>query len=240
VLVDNNSRDESVDRVREDYPDVRILTLSANVGFAGGCNAGIAVARGEFVATLNNDAVADPHWLAELMNATADRPDVGMVASKMLFADDRGTINSIGIALDRAGIAWDRGGGRLDGITLEKVEVFGPCAGAALYRRSMFDDIGGFDEDFFMYLEDVDLAWRAQLAGWRGILAPEARVFHEHSASAGPTSSFKRYHLARNKVWLITKNYPSPEIWLYLPVILLYDVAAVSFSIVTQDSGASA
>jgi GT2 family glycosyltransferase len=151
-----------------------------------------------------------------------------MVAGKMLYTDSPTTINSTGISLDRAGIAWDRAGGQ-DDVDLDDVEeVFGPCAGAALYRRELFDDVGVFDDDFFAYLEDVDLAWRARLAGWRCGYAPRARVLHDHSATAKDDSAFKRYHLGRNKVWLIAKNYPTPYLWLYLPLIILYDLAAVA------------
>ena len=145
-------------------------------------------------------------------------------------------INSAGIALDPVGIAWDRLGGLPDDPgEREPVEVFGPCAGAALYRRAMLEQIGLFDEDFFAYLEDVDLAWRARLAGWRCLYAPAARVYHAHSATGVEGSPFKSRLLARNKVWLIAKNYgPNGCLLAHLPLILLYDLAAVAFALLAR------
>ena len=227
IVVDNGSTDGSGEWLSEHFPEVKLVRLPSNRGFAGGSNAGIAVARGEFVAILNNDTVVAPTCLEELVRVAADQPDVGMVAAKLLFWNQPNIINSTGIAIDRVGIAWDRYGGQLDESDEATVDVFGPCGAAALYRRAMLDDVGAFDEDFFCYLEDVDLAWRARLAGWRCLSAPKARVIHHHSATSVENSPFKRYHLGRNKVWLIAKNYPWPEIALYLPVILIYDAATV-------------
>lgn len=227
VLVDNGSTDDSVPFVRERFPQVRLVLLERNTGFAAGHNRGIAASRGVYVATLNNDAIPEPGWLGALVAAAERDPQVGMVASKMLFYDRPTVVNSAGICVDRAGIAWDRHGGWPDDPNEPSVEVFGPCAGAALYRRGLLDEVGLFDESFFCYLEDVDLAWRARLAGWRCWYAPDARVLHHHSGTAGDASAFKRYHLGRNKVWLIAKNYPMPELLTHLPLIVAYDLLAV-------------
>jgi hypothetical protein len=151
----------------------------------------------------------------------------------MLFADQPDTINSAGVALDRAGIAWEwHVGEKDDQIEQEPVEIFGACAGAALYRRAMLSDIGLFDEDFFAYLEDVDLAWRAQWAGWRTLLVPTARVLHFHSGTAIEGSVFKNRLLGRNKVWLIIKNYPWPHLLRYLPLILAYDLGLLPYMMI--------
>ncbi|HUX87896.1 MAG TPA: glycosyltransferase family 2 protein [Chloroflexota bacterium] len=227
IVVDNGSTDGSAQWLGEHFPEVKLVRLPCNRGFAGGSNAGISVARGELIALLNNDTVVAPGWLEEMVRVLADQSEVGMVAAKLLFWNQPNVINSTGIAIDRVGIAWDRRGGQLEQPDESVVEVFGPCGGAALYRRTMLDDVGAFDEDFFCYLEDVDLAWRARLAGWRCLYAPKARVMHHHSATSVENSPFKRYHLGRNKVWMIAKNYPWPEILLYLPAILIYDVATV-------------
>ncbi len=227
ILVDSKSTDESLAFVAREFPEVRIVALETNRGFAGGCNAGVVAARGDLIATLNDDARPEPTWLAEMVRALEGRPDVGMVASTLVFADDPSTINSTGVCVDRAGLAWDRDGGANVDAKASVAEVFGPCAGAALYRRALFDDVGLFDADFFLYFEDVDLAWRARLAGWRAVHAPRARVVHDHSASAGLASPFKLWHLGRNKVWLLAKCYPSPYLWLYLPAILAYDLAGI-------------
>jgi GT2 family glycosyltransferase len=236
VLVDNGSSDGSVEWVEARFPQVRLIRNEANVGFAMANNQAIRATRTEFIATLNNDTRVEPGWLAALVAAAESASSVGMVASKMLFADRPGMINSAGIALDPVGIAWDRLGGNTDDPgEKDPVEVFGPCAGAALYRRTMLDQIGLFDEDFFAYMEDVDLAWRARLAGWRCLYAPVARVTHVHSATGVEGSPFKSRLLGRNKVWLIAKNYqPTGRLLAHLPLILLYDLAAVLFALVAR------
>ncbi len=235
VLVDNGSSDGSTELVRTHFPDVRLIENTHNRGFAAANNQAIRATTLEFVATLNNDTRVEPGWLEALVHAMEAAPQVGMCASKMLFADPPHLINSTGIALDRAAIAWDRMGGQPD--TPEDPTpppVFGACAGAALYRRSMLDHIGLFDEDFFAYLEDVDLAWRAQLAGWQAVYVPQARVYHHHSATAQEGSPFKRRLLGRNKVWLVVKNYPTPALYKYLPAILAYDWIAVGYTLLVQ------
>jgi GT2 family glycosyltransferase len=156
VFVDNGSSDGSVGFIQEHYPRVRIVETGKNLGFAGGINAGIRVARGEFILTLNNDTRADPHFLEEIRKPFLQDPKTGMCGSKMVFPDGR--INSTGICISRSGAAWDRGIYEPDTEQYETSEmIFGPCAGAALYRRSLLDEVGLFDEDFFMYMEDVDL-----------------------------------------------------------------------------------
>ena len=235
VIVDNGSTDGTASWVQERYPDVQVIANDRNLGFAAAVNQGIRVSDSRYVVTLNNDTEPEPGWLAALV-ATAERdPTVGMCASKMLFADRPGVINSTGIYLDRTGIAWDRRGGEPDDERgTEPVEVFGPCGGAALYRRTMLDEVGLFEEDFFAYLEDVDLAWRARLAGWRCLYVPAARVLHHHSATSVEGSSFKRYLLGRNKVWLIAKNYPFAPLWPYVPLLFLYDLAAVLYALAAR------
>jgi len=231
ILVDNGSTDGSVDFVRSHYPQVRLILNQHNLGFAAANNQAIQTSVSEYIATLNNDTRADPGWLAALVEAMKAYPNVGMCASKMLLADRPNMIDSAGIAIDRAGIAWDHLGGSMDDPGETSLQpVFGPCAGAALYRRTMLDQIGLFDEDFFAYLEDVDLAWRGQSAGWQALFVPRARVYHHHSATGKEGSPFKNRLLGRNKVWLIMKNYPTPQLWRYLPLILLYDFAAVSYA----------
>lgn len=237
IVVDNGSTDGSVEWLGQEYPEVRLVALPENRGFAGGCNAGIAAARGEFIVTLNNDVRLEPTWLDEMVHVAAKRSDVGMVAAKMLFSYNPQLVDSTGISVDRAGMAWHLNGGSSSDFGDDEREVFGPCAGAALYRRALFDDIGTFDEDFFCYFEDVDLAWRAQAAGWRCLYTPRARAFHQHSSTAVEDSPFKRFHLGRNKVWLIAKNYPSPAVWFYLPLILLYDVVGVIVTLLFATNG---
>ena len=231
ILVDNGSEDESVAFMGAHFPTVRLIQQGMNTGFAAAVNAGIRASRCPIIVTLNNDAIAEPGWLDWLLAPFATDQRIGMVASKMLFVKPHGIINSAGICIDRLGIAWDRLGGEPDTNDERVVDVFGACAGAAAYRRTLLDDIGLFDEDFFAYLEDADLAWRAQLAGWRAVYAPMARVTHWHSATSVEGSPFKSHLLGRNKVWLIAKNYPQPQLWHYLPLIVAYDAAAVLYAL---------
>ncbi|MCL4466978.1 MAG: glycosyltransferase family 2 protein [Chloroflexi bacterium] len=231
VLVDNGSSDGSLALVQAEFAGVRLLRNQRNLGFAAANNQAIAATQSEFVALLNNDTQVEPDWLAQLVGALESDPRLGSCASQMLFAQRPGIINSAGIALDRAGIAWDRWGGRsAQDAPAEPGEVFGPCAGAALYRRALFADVGGFDEDFFAYLEDVDLAWRARLRGWGCRYVPQAKVLHCHSGTSKEGSPFKSFLLGRNKLWTIVKNYPVPEVWRYLPAIGAYDLGSVQYS----------
>lgn len=234
VLVDNGSCDGTQEFVTTHYSQVRVLRSERNLGFAAGTNFGIRNTRSDYVATLNNDTEVEPGWLEELVKVMDSDPKVGMCASKMLFSDQPQVINSAGIAIDRIGIAWDRDGGKRDEDTnSEPYYVLGPCAGAALYRRAMLDEVGLFDEDFWAYLEDADLAWRAQAYGWRCRYVPAARVYHLYSATGRKDSSFKDYLLARNRVWMILKNYPWPYWLAYSPLIFAYDLVATAYRIAT-------
>ncbi len=232
VLVDNGSTDGSMEFVVERFPEVRIIANGHNLGFAAGNNVAIRAAQGDYIVTLNNDTRAEPNWLEELVKVVETDAGIGMCASKMLFYYHTGVLNSTGINLDIAGIAWDRRGGeRDDGLEREPIEVFGPCAGAALYRREMLEEVGLFDEDFFAYHEDVDLAWRARSRGWKCMYNPRAVVYHIHSGTGLEGSAFKNHLLGRNKIWTMVKNYPSPHLFLFLPLIAFYDLAATLYSL---------
>lgn len=229
VLVDNGSQDGSAAFVRENFSSVRLIGNPANLGFAAGTNMGIRASRGRYIATLNNDTQAEPHWLAELVAASDSESAVGMWASKMLLAQPAGRIDAVGISLDYTGTATNRLAWRPDrGPADEPAEVFGPCGGAALYRREMLEAVGLFDEDFFCYYEDVDLAWRARLAGWGCRYVPSALVHHRHSATGGLAPSLKDYFLARNRIWTIVKNYPAPQWYAFWPLIVAYDLLSLA------------
>jgi len=237
VVVDNGSEDDSL-AVLARYPEARVLRLGRNRGFGAATNAGIRASASRYVATLNNDAVPGPEWLGALVAAAEADPAAGMWASRMVFAARPDLLNSCGIALDRVGIAWDLLGGQPVGADGEGVAPFGPCAGAALYRRALLDQVGLFDERYFAYLEDVDLAWRARRAGWQCRYVPGATVTHQHSATGGEGSARKRYLLGRNKVWLLAQNYPA-SLWPWLPLVIAYDIAAVAYALAARRDGAA-
>lgn len=232
VVVDNGSSDGTAKYLQDHYPQVRVIRNDRNLGFAAANNAAIRATQGEFVATLNNDTLPHERWLASLVSSAEAFPRHGAFASKMCFWEQAQFVNSAGIVVDRAGLAWDRHCGDPVEHASEGAEVFGASAGAALYRREMLDDIGLFDERFFAYLEDVDLAWRAQWAGWRARYVPQAEVLHAYSGTSREGSPFKLRHLGRNKVWLLAKNYPRPALLRYLPAILFYDLAGMPLTIV--------
>jgi len=234
ILVDNGSSDGSVAYVQQHFPHVRTVQNGSNIGFAAGNNAGIRASEGEYVVTLNNDTQVDPRWLEELVHAVESDPSVGLCASKMLRWTQPGMIDSAGVQVDALGFAWDRRGGQQDDSSeTEPFEVFGVCAGAALYRRAMLDQIGLFDPDFFIYLGDVDLAWRAQWSGWKCLYVPTALVYHGHAGTIGEETPFRLRLLGRNKVWLLCKNYPFPPILWYAPLILAVDLMAVAYSLIS-------
>jgi hypothetical protein len=219
ILVDNGSSDGSAAYVRERYPAVILVETGKNLGFAGGTNAGIRAAHGEFIFTLNNDTIADPHLLEEIVRPMIADSRVGTCGAKMVFPDGR--INSTAICISRSGAAWDRGRGEPDHGQYEvREEVFGACAGAALYRRSMLNEIGLFDEDFFLFMEDVDLAFRAQLSQWKCLYVPTARVMHFHGGTAGFQSNLSIYYGNRNLLWYVVKNFPSRTLLLASPWII--------------------
>lgn len=206
IVVDNGSTDDTP-AVLAAWPALRVIRWERNRGFAAAVNAGIRAARAERIVLLNNDTEVDPGWLAALLAALDADPRIGSACSKLRLFDRRDTLHTTGDTVDLAGTpanrgVWERDLGQWD----EAREVFGANAAAAAYRQALFADIGLFEERFGSYLEDVDLAWRARLAGWRSVFAPEALVYHHLSATGGgPLAS---YLVARNRIWLLARNYP--------------------------------
>jgi GT2 family glycosyltransferase len=234
IVVDNGSQDGSPEWLTAQHPAVCLIQNSTNLGFATANNQGIRTSRAPLVMLLNNDAYLAPDCLQVLVEAAERVAWAGMFACKILQHDTPERLDSAGIEVDRAGMAWNRGWGDLAANHTQVREVFGPSAAAALYRRTMLDQIGLLDDDFFIYYEDVDLAWRAQWAGWRCLCVPEAVVEHVHSATTQRGSPFKRRLLSRNKWWAIAKNYPFSQLWLYVPVMLLIDLAALVVSLIEE------
>lgn len=207
IVVDNASTDGSRALVAERYREVRVLALDCNLGLTGGNNAGFRAAQGEVLISLNNDTEVAPGFVETLVAALREHPQAGMAAAKMLLFDRRDTIHSAGDGYGRDGLPFNRGVWQLDeGQYDEPGWVFGGCGGAVAYRRSMLDQVGMFDESFFMYCEDVDLNWRAQLAGWRCWYTPQAVVYHKLSATGGGSTA--SFHTGRNTLWVIAKDYP--------------------------------
>jgi GT2 family glycosyltransferase len=209
IVVDNGSVDGSVAFVRERFPDVTVIELGINTGFAAAANRGIDKARGELVALLNTDLVLAPDWLARMVDALCDDATAASVACKMLALDRPGIVYDAGDVLRRDGACEQRGRfGRDDGRWDAPGEVFGACAGAALYRRSALGTVGGFDERYFAYLEDVDLALRLRLHGWRCLYEP-AVVWHAGAGSSHQLPGGHRRLVERNTLLLVAKAFPA-------------------------------
>lgn len=211
IVVDNASSDDSCVLLRRDYPQVRLIELPRNLGFTGACNAGLRAAKGDLPGLLNNDTEAHPDWAAAVVDAFQRHPQAGAVASKLLLFDRRDHLHTAGDSFSLDGRASNRGVWQRDCGQFEREEfVFSACGGAAVYRRSMLDQIGLLDDDFFFSCEDIDLGWRAQLAGWRCLYTPDAIVYHHLSATGGGVTA--SYYDGRNQIFLLVKNYPA-DLW---------------------------
>ncbi|MEE8392085.1 MAG: glycosyltransferase family 2 protein, partial [Anaerolineae bacterium] len=194
-----------------DYAWVRVLPMGENRGFAGACNAGMQAAQGELVTLLNNDTEADPRWLEEIVAAFQRHPEAGIVASKMLLFDQRDTFHTAGDFYRVDGTPGNRGVWQKDVGQYEREEyVFSACGGSAAYRKAMLEQVGQLDQDFFFSCEDLDLAWRAQLTGWRCVYTPRAIVYHKLSATGGGTTA--SFYDGRNFIYLLAKDYPG-DLW---------------------------
>jgi GT2 family glycosyltransferase len=216
LVVDNGSHDGSQAMIWERYPDVTLIELHQNKGFSIANNVGIQRATGDYIALLNNDLVLDPSWTARMVAALNAYPALGSCACKMLSYDHRDTVDAAGVSVLTNGVGANRGMFEHDSAFYHQPTlVFGPCAGAAMYRASLFRDIGVFDEDLYIYYEDVDLAFRAQLAGYDCLYVPEAVAYHHHGASSGRFGK-RDYFLARNSLPVLVKNMPAPLLRRYL------------------------
>jgi len=210
IFVDNGSTDPSVNIARELFPQIEIIALYSNTGFAHANNVGIAAARGEFVVLLNNDACAAPTFLEELLRAVESSEEIGLAAPKILNFFERTVIDSVGgLRMTADGIGEGRGRGEVDnGQYDELVDILVPSGCAALYRRKMLEEIGGFADEFFAYCEDAELGLRTRLAGYRAISVPKAVAYHKYSASTHAYSSRKLFLVERNRCYVMARTFP--------------------------------
>ena len=220
VVVDNGSDDGSPDMVLEEFSAeppfrVQLIVNRDNAGFCAANNQGFAATESEFIALLNNDAEAEPGWLAALASAFRNRPDVGMAASKILVYEDPRRIDKAGHLIYLDGQNRGRGTGEIDRGQYDRVEeVLWPDGCAAMYRRTMLDQIGGFDEDFFAYADDAELGLRARISGWKCLYVPTAVVRHHRGSTLGVRSSRRIELIERNRVLLAVKLFPGSFLWL--------------------------
>ncbi len=214
ILVDNGSQDGSAEHMRrwaKKQPHARVIALARNAGFCEANNIGFAKACGEWIALLNNDAVAEPKWIEELVCRGDAARRIGMLGGKILFADPEGVIDKAGHLIYWDGQNRGRGTNEKDtGQYDREEEILWPDACAALYHRQVLEETGGFDETFFAFGDDADLGMRARLLGWKAWYVPTAVVHHLHSATAGAYSALKIMLVERNRLLLAVKNFPLP------------------------------
>ena len=226
ILVDNASSDGTVEHVLRSHPWVLVRALDSNRGFAGGVNAGARDARGRFIVVLNNDTVPEPGWLRALVDGVDERAGFTLTTSRVVYVHEPDVIDSAGDGMLRWGGAFKRHHGQPADSAAESAEVFGVCGAACLVSKAVFDELGGFDEDFFASHEDVDLSYRARLLGHRCRYVADAVVRHHGSATLGRQSAFSVAQGQRNLEWVYLKNTPAPLLVRTLPGHVLYDAAA--------------
>jgi GT2 family glycosyltransferase len=214
--VDNGSTDGSAKFAEERYGDfIRIIRNENNLGYTGGNNVGIQEAKGEYIVLLNNDTQADPAWLEALVEAIGVNPQIGMWASKVYSYYKRNQIEAVGELIYWDGLNRARGQYEQDrGQYGEVEEIFFPPGCGGMFRKTLFDEIGLFDEDFFAYGDDAEIGIRARLAGWKCVYVPKAVVYHKNSGSTGQYSPFKAFYVERNRFWITVKYFPLPLLFL--------------------------
>lgn len=218
ILADDGSTDGSVEFVEANYPEVRVLVNRRPLGFVGNVNAAADAATGRVLVLLNNDTEPDPAWLEHLALAVCTHPDAAIIASKIRLFDQRDTLHTAGDMLGADGVprnrgVWETDRGQFDALTT----VFSGCGGGSAYRRDVWQALGGFDPDFWMYLEDVDFAFRARLQGHDVVYAPDAVIYHKIGGSGGDTLA--SYYVGRNTIWNMVKNMPGGLLIKHLPAI---------------------
>jgi len=231
VIIDNASTDDSLEQAAPWLSMAQVIRLRENAGFAKANNiAAVAAGDVDAFALLNPDAFAEPEWLETLASAAERLPDASAFACQIRLDAAPELLDGAGDTYHVSGRAWRNAHGQpLSAGSARETEVFAPCAAAALYRRRAFKEVGGFDERFFCYFEDVDLGFRLRLRGHRCVYVPGAVVRHVSSALSGYRSDFAVYHGERNAVWTFVKNMPGPLFWLYLPQHLALNLATLLF-----------
>ena len=241
IVVDNASSDGSIEIVQQ-FPCVRLLAQDQNTGFARGNNLAIAAAsaKSEWIALLNPDAFAEPNWLEALLMATKSSPGFDVFGSKLVNASNTSVLDGVGDIYHVSGLAWRSGYGvAVSTLAENEREVFSPCAAAAMYRRSALAYVDGFDEDYFCYVEDVDLGFRLRLAGYRCLYVPQSVAYHVGSGTTGgQDSDFVMYHGHRNSVWTYVKDMPGLLFWLFLPLHVSLNLASIIWFSLRRTRGA--
>lgn len=228
LVVDNASSDGSADYVETTFPTVKVIRSGENVGYGHGCNLGLEYALGEYIAFLNADTKGGPGWLQALVSALECHPDAGLVTPKILLTSQPERINTCGNQVHFTGLAFCRGAGRPAGEYDLTEEVPAVSGAAFMTRRSVLEEMGGLDGQFFMYLEDTDLSWRARLSGYRCLCVPDAVVYHDYGLRLTPQ---KYYYLERNRYLILLKNLRWRTMLLFTPALILSEVVTWGYAL---------
>jgi len=224
IVIDNGSVDGGTEGLEQNFSrlNLHLERLTSNLGFAAASNIGARLARGKWLVLLNTDAFAEQDWLERILQAVKQYPEFSFFSSRQIQANQPDLLDGSGDEYHISGLAWRRFYNyQAKRYGLKEEEVFSACGAAAMYSRDDFLKVGGFDESYFSYFEDVDLSFRLRLAGGRCLYVPQAVVYHIGSASSGKTSNFAIYHGHRNLVWTFFKDMPGALFWLYLPLHIL-------------------
>lgn len=227
VLVDNGSRDGSIDFVKTHFPGVKIIALQKNIGFAAGNNRGMdfALSQGaNYVALLNNDTTVHPRWISELVAAAEADPEVGICATKMLYYSNPFIINGVGVVMNKLCNCWDKYNGRFVDSVRKAEDILAACGGAFFVRATCLHEAGMFDPCYFIYLEDVDLCIRIRQRGYKILSVPQAIIYHKFSATMKEGSPWKNYLILRNRLRLLLKLLPSDMVRYALPRIIHHEI----------------
>ncbi len=208
IVVDNASTDGSLAQIKKKFPKIKIIETGYNAGWGIACNIGMKAAESTYIALINNDAVLEPNCVEEMVVAIELNPSYGSCASRILLLDQPEITEVCGLAIYPDGSSCGRGrlGPADQFMNVEEVFCANDCC--CLYKRTMIEDIGDYDPDFFIYCDETDIGWKHQLAGWKCVYAPKAVAYHAHSRAAGSYSNFKAYHVERNRIFIVLKYFP--------------------------------
>jgi GT2 family glycosyltransferase len=231
IVIDNNSSDGSENVIGEKFPSVYVVQSGGNIGFAAANNLALRLvsSKSRWVALLNPDAFPEPAWLESLYDAAQRNPEYTFFGSRLMDARNLSVVDGMGDIYHLSGLVWRSGHGNVVDTVFNRTEIFSPCAAAAMYRKDALLQAGGFDEDFFCYIEDVDLGFRLRLLGHRCLYVPASVAYHVGSAVSGVRSDFSVYHGHRNLVWTFVKNVPGALFWALLPFHLSLNVVTVLY-----------
>lgn len=230
IMVDNLSKDESVELVRKKFPEVRIIENNRNLGYARGNNEGVEHAKGNFVVLLNQDTFADKNYLKELVGTIKSDNKIGTCQPKVLIMEQEDKINSVELTTNFLGFSWCGSYLSSSENFKETKEICFSSGAASIYRKDLYTKVGGLDEDYFTYHEDTDFGWKARLLGYKAYLNPNSIIYHDYSFGRNPG---KIYHEEKNRLMTILKNYEKRTLFLLFPMIIFSEGGIIAYSLIS-------